>query len=467
MHSLRYPVHEYFVERIAYLRAVSTQRLQPLESLVDEVENFTQRNREGFALRALLEYGISGVQGHDAGDIFGRYGTGGGLPGLPLHPPQPPPQQQFQRMAARNEAMQAAYDNFLRYTLPALLSITPALLMLALKVGIMLWVFVKDMRGMKQYAMLVAAGLWYIYQGVELYKRQRRRLGRRDAAQQPRQAQQNQQQAAQQAQGDEAGPGGPPGLQRSETQQQREADAQAQADAQPSVAPLAPRRYTTESAWALNWWIEHLAYFGMEEEDVEIGLRVPGRAPLPRARAADGGQGWLDFSPRKIGKATVTALVVFLVCVIPEVEVRRRSAVIDREDLVKRLAKTEHERRQRMRAAQQQQQGDAGEVEDDEEEDPREAIARDHDSPAPLRTAYGKRMMHGVTFGAANAGDDGRAAGQGAFGGAGNQGAERRGADDGLVAPVGGAGGVGGAMMQQRDEEEEDEAWADGDFGFF
>ena len=435
-----------------YLTKVVEERLRPLEMLKDELEAHTGRIKEGFAMRALLEYGLSSSP-----------------PQVPLAGQQPIQQTVHAQVI---QARQASIQQVLQTMLPAFLRALPAILFLAFRVAIMLWVFVKDMRGFKQHAILFVAGAWFCWQVIALVRKERARIRRDERRQHPelQQQQQQQQQQRQQAEAQQqahgAGTSEQTGTQsRGAAQPNEGVQDEADRDANPLPSPLAPQRYTIDSPLHWQWWIEHVAYFGMEEEDVELGFTP---------RTAHGRNAGARPRPT-LFNALVTFVVLFIGTMLPEVEVRRRSAVIDREALILKTAKLESERKERVRVREEEretstavQASDLDEsgmrhrggqaAEEQQVPHPVDILIQDEAGPAILHTNFAERLMRKMYRPATPIGAQDAPAGEGAAAAA---------AAAAAAPPPAAARPDADERLQEAVEDGEGDWVGEDDFGFF
>ena len=236
------------------------------------------------------------------------------------------------------------------------LAVLPTMFFLMFRVCILFWVFLKDLHGFKRTAMALLTAAYVFYHAYTAFlqeaERQNRAAGRhehaflgaridwlfrgaRAAAEAPAPA------AAAAPTPNPATPA--------------DATTTEETDMAPADSPLVPSRFTATSWAEPRWWIEQLAFFGMEEEDMELGLRSAHRPHFhPRPR---------QLPPfEAIWRSVRTAVVLFFVTLIPEIEQIRRSAIVDREDLIRRIAREERERLDRIRQRQNNRLDDEGDT---------------------------------------------------------------------------------------------------------
>jgi hypothetical protein len=93
----------------------------------------------------------------------------------------------------------------------------------------------------------------------------------------------------------------------------------------------------------LAFWIEHLAYLSLADEDAELGL-VPSAHAAPQPHQVQ--RSWRH----KIYANVVLPAALFLGTLVPEVEIRRRRAIEEREELIRAEAAREEVRRRAKEA---------------------------------------------------------------------------------------------------------------------
>lgn len=265
---------------------------------------------------------------------------------------------------------------------------TPVLF-LCFKVSILLYVISRNASMFKQYFLCATAALYVTYQANLLLRRQRRlrhaterarrvaaggmeagdRLARRMAQRRPAAPGANA--AHRPAAAPAAGPPNPaapnaaaaPGP----TLTQPAAPADWSADPFAPPPPLyAPARHRASSPSSAAWWLEQIAYAGMAREDMQLGLLPPRPAANAAATANQGRSilqiifpfafpdqnqarqhppsslGPLDFLP-----TFLLALLLFVGTLNPEIELMRRKAVDERENVIRVAARKEEERKEK------------------------------------------------------------------------------------------------------------------------
>lgn len=116
----------------------------------------------------------------------------------------------------------------------------------------------------------------------------------------------------------------------------------------PSAAPLAPRRFTTTSVTDYRYWMQRIAFAGLEMEDLEMGFRPrphQGRTWLlqltieriaARRRAAGGVQGrFAALNPRAAAAHVWHGFALYFATLIPELEEMRGEQVRKRDHMIR------------------------------------------------------------------------------------------------------------------------------------
>ncbi|EPQ27998.1 uncharacterized protein PFL1_04325 [Pseudozyma flocculosa PF-1] len=161
------------------------------------------------------------------------------------------------------------------------------------------------------------------------------------------------------------------------------------------LAPLppvhAPRRYTTSepSLLSVEHWLERIAYIGMESEDEDLGLLPPLGSPRPAARTRRRG---------RVFHHVVVPLVLFFATLVPDIEMKRRRAIEEREDVVRDAVSKAEERIERIRAMQR----------DDAAQAQAQAQAQGEEGRDKVLKEYSDRILARRRGGTAAAGMDGR-----------------------------------------------------------
>ncbi|KAN0063887.1 hypothetical protein ACQY0O_003493 [Thecaphora frezii] len=259
------------------------------------------------------------------------------------------------------QAVRTTLAGMTELTWNEIFSMMVPLFFLGLKLGIMLYVFARGASTLKRYTMMGAAVLYVFWEAFKMIKR---RTDTRQAARQRQAA------AAAAAAAGAAGAGAnqgvaglaegvprPAGANVPHANLENSTSGGGEAEADP-LAPLppvhAPRRFSSANPTLYNpeHWLELLAFIGMDSEDEELGL-----LPAP---------GTTVDAPRRRGRVfhlIVVPLVLFFVTLVPEIEMKRRRAIEEREDAVRNAVRMREERENRIRELrsqqQQQQQGQA------------------------------------------------------------------------------------------------------------
>ncbi|SPO32735.1 uncharacterized protein UTRI_05763_B [Ustilago trichophora] len=110
--------------------------------------------------------------------------------------------------------------------------------------------------------------------------------------------------------------------------------------------PQAPPRFRTVSRFSYDWWIDHLAFIGLEVEDEELALLPPRGSS---SSGGGGGGGGVGLFGKILTSSWVLPVVLFVVTMMPAVEQRRKQAIEERVRVVRKWLRLEGERRERLR----------------------------------------------------------------------------------------------------------------------
>lgn len=107
-----------------------------------------------------------------------------------------------------------------------------------------------------------------------------------------------------------------------------------------SLRPTAPIRRRALSPLAIDYWIDSLAYIGLESEERQFGWH-----PLPSATSRPQQQ---SFIAKIIQDQILLPLLLMFVTLVPEIEQKRRKAIDQRDDLIRSTAEKVEGRKARL-----------------------------------------------------------------------------------------------------------------------
>lgn len=375
---------------------------------------------------------------------------------------------------------------------------------LAMKLAILLYIFTRGVSSRKKWTLYTGAYLWIAFEMVRAWRRRNRRLRSlaRRAARQAAAA---------------SGNGGEPASSRSSRHRtsSRAGQATPASHSTGTGVPVAPRRLTANSPAQPRFWLQRIAFLGMEEEDLELGFRPSSsqahlwlvRVARERAVAANqGATGAGALRRRLLAKLDLSKtfndltfpIVLYLATLIPEVEELRTEEVRKRERLIRKWWKDKgahwvEKKRKEKADLQEKQQPLGGEGETAGEssgmaQDQREATQAPAELPRLLKHPYVLRLLAlkpsldgyiepvdaSATLATAGLGgridiqeelDAQRAMGRRGDADAFDEGGNAGGAG-GAEAGAGGGGGEEGPDSEET-EEEAAAGGAEDDFGFF
>lgn len=113
----------------------------------------------------------------------------------------------------------------------------------------------------------------------------------------------------------------------------------------PLPPPQAPPRIRSRTRFSYDWWIEHMAFIGLDVEDAELGL-------IPAAGTQRRAFNWVEST---LISNWLLPILLFTVTMMPAVEQRRKRAIEERERVIRKWTRLEEERRQRVVELQQKQ----------------------------------------------------------------------------------------------------------------
>jgi hypothetical protein len=114
----------------------------------------------------------------------------------------------------------------------------------------------------------------------------------------------------------------------------------AEEDGFDSLRPRAPIRRRALSPLAIDYWIESLAYIGLESEERQFGWH-----PLPTAASRPQQRSYLA---KIFQDQILLPLLLMFVTLIPEIEQKRRRAIDQRDDLIRSTAEKVEGRKARL-----------------------------------------------------------------------------------------------------------------------
>ncbi|KDN37453.1 hypothetical protein K437DRAFT_270855 [Tilletiaria anomala UBC 951] len=413
-HALRYPATEYFDARIAFLSDVLATRIEPLSTLLRQLESFSDDRRQADLLRALLNHALAAGAAAQHQPTLGTAAANAAeqVAGAVM---------EEARGAQRTLQQTAAV--YLLALGSVFFAILPAVLFLAFQTSIIYIMFIKDgnWQGWQKKIVTALLVVGFVCRSFLLYKNERARIQRgQNGHRAPqlnaghadggRDAGQRADARGEAGAADGAAPAVRPASDREAGAAQAQRDSAAseaeleERDANPLLPPTIPTRYTAHNLLDWNWWIERLAFWGLNEEDAELGLRSAQRNDA-RLRPASPSVHRPRFRLARIAKILKTFLILLLVTMIPDVEQRRRVAIIDREDLIRRTASEERERRERNAAREERRRKEASEAKLDASGPSATDIpsptactahqipANPEDAPTVLRSPYTQRLL--------------------------------------------------------------------------
>lgn len=210
-------------------------------------------------------------------------------------------------------------------------------LFLAIKLCILLYIFTRGASPLKRNVMYGITALWIAVEMIRAWRRRIRRLesARRRAARARRSPNTQRRAAAVAAASGGAAAGG-------------QTSAQQPSGTSVAGVPMAPQRHSVTSPAQPRFWLQRIAFLGMEEEDLNLGLRPSAaqahtwmirmtRERISQSRRRHGGLNLLariDIS--KLLNDLTFPCVLYLTTLIPEVEELRAAEVRKRERLIKK-----------------------------------------------------------------------------------------------------------------------------------
>lgn len=219
-----------------------------------------------------------------------------------------------------------------RPTVAELVGMVMPVVFLALKLGLLLYIFTMHASKTKRLVMIAAATVWVAMEMVRTWRRRIRRLAS---------AQRRAARAQRRASGQQDRP----------APTTRQSTSPATPAASPALRiPVAPQRYSATSPSELRFWLQRLAFVGLDEEDLELGLR-PGASQaqawmirVTRERLAL--RNGRDRRPRvaMLQNFDMTRaiyelfypVVLYAITLIPDCEDLRRREVNKRSDLIRK-----------------------------------------------------------------------------------------------------------------------------------
>lgn len=274
--------------------------------------------------------------------------------------------QQRGRIAHATSAVRDWIVGLRNVTLADVTAVLVPMFFIGLKVGLLLSVMLPGADTVKRYFVIGMAAVYVVFESFRIVQRReraRQRMQPRQAPPRPPLADAGDAAAGNpnppaggENQGagvvaDVAAPAGAnvPSAPSHEEQVERQATEE---PLRPLPPPQAPARFRSRSRFTYDWWIDHMAFVGLDSEDAELGLLPPpaptrggpaGSSAPPDTPHADG---WVR---RVVSSSWVMPVVLFVVTMMPEVEQRRKRAIEERERVIRKWTRLEHERRQRAR----------------------------------------------------------------------------------------------------------------------
>lgn len=258
------------------------------------------------------------------------------------------------------------------------------------KVGILLSVMLRGADTTKKYFILGMASVYIAFESYRIVKR-RMRVRQRLMPQPPQPPQPNAPPAAEGNENQAATPAPAPMGANVPTAPSHEEAVERQATEEPLrplPPPQAPPRFRSRTRFSYDWWIDLLAFIGLDAEDAELGLLpAPGTnaaaalAANPNATPAPAHDEthWLE---RVLISSWVLPFVLFFVTMMPAVEQRRKRAIEERERVIRKWTRLEQERRERAQEVLQRQQ------EENEKEKEKDSVGIQDQEDAQSHTAH-------------------------------------------------------------------------------
>ena len=205
------------------------------------------------------------------------------------------------------------------------------------KVGILLSVMLRGAEGSKKWFLLGMASIYVLFESFRIVQR-RMRVRQRTAVAPP----------AQDVQNPPAHPPTPAPMGANvPTAPSHEENVEQQATQNPHLPlppPRAPARFTHHTRYSYDWWLDHLAFIGLDVEDSELGLQPSSPDAADSSRDIRQ-KNWVE---RILISSWVLPLVLFVVTMMPAVEQRRKRAIEERERVIRKWTRLETERRERL-----------------------------------------------------------------------------------------------------------------------
>ncbi|KAJ1018088.1 hypothetical protein NDA16_004957 [Ustilago loliicola] len=327
------------------------ERISTLRAMIDKLENIIMLGR---LLRGATSIGVPDASGAPASTQLSGSAAAGRAMAL----------EQGGIIASATRLSQATMEAARSLTFADATAVIIPMFFVGFKVSILLSVMLRGADTVKKYFVLGMASIYVAFESYRIVKR-RMRVRQRTL---PRPAQPPQPNAAPVAGGDAEQPATPtpaPMGANVPTAPSHEEAVERQATEEPLrplPPPQAPPRFRSRTRFSYDWWIDHLAFIGLDAEDAELGLLpAPGTnaaaalAANPNATPASAHEEtlWLE---RVLISNWVLPFVLFFVTMMPAVEQRRKQAIEERERVIRKWTRLEHERRERAQELLQRQQ---------------------------------------------------------------------------------------------------------------
>lgn len=279
----------------------------------------------------------------------------------PLQPPQAGTLEQGGLVASTYRLTQTLRSGLRSTTFADVTAVLIPMFFLGFKVGILLSVMLRGADRFKKYFVLGMASCYIAFESYRIVQRRMRvRQRRPDTPVAPA--------APTPAPAASAGANVPAAPSVEET-------AERQATESPHLPlppPQAPPRFSARTtSFSLDWWIDHMAFIGLNAEDEELGL-------LPSSPGSAG-----NVFTKLLSSTFILPLLLFVVTMVPAVELRRKRAIEERERVIRKWIRLEQERRERVAELEQKEQGGSEEV----------RVGREDEELQQKRAEYADRVL--------------------------------------------------------------------------
>ncbi|KAJ1035932.1 hypothetical protein NDA13_000587 [Ustilago tritici] len=328
-------------------------RISTLRAMIDKLENIIMLGR---LLRGATLIGTSNSAAPLAATLLNGSAATGRAVAL----------EQGGIVIRATQLSQAIFDAFRSLTFADATAVIIPMFFVGLKVGILLSVMLRGADTTKKYFVLGMASIYIAFESYRIVQRRmrvRQRMLPRPPQSPPPHAPPaaGEENAARQAGAPAPAPMGAnvPTAPSHEEAIERQATEE---PLRPLPPPQAPPRFRSRTRFSYDWWIDHMAFIGLDAEDAELGLLpAPGTnaaaalAANPNTTSAPAHEEphWLE---RLLISSWVLPFVLFLVTTMPAVEQRRKRAIEERERVIRKWTRLEQERRERAQKLLQRQQ---------------------------------------------------------------------------------------------------------------